>query len=253
MAFKDIFNMFRKQVQYVHSWQYGQPNWSSQNDEAYIREAYNKIVWVYSCVSMIASCCASVPWVLYRNQRGNKVEIDDHPILTLLNTRVSPYMPSKDFFDLWATYLALQGKFFAEYNNSAMPTQIYPMYPHYVKPIPDRKLFVSGFEYRMGGDTTIYKADSVLWSKFNDPLDLYQGLSPVRALARTIDTENESVDWNKSTLQNSAVPAGAISVVNPSPELTSKLREDWLSRYGGANNARVPLILNAEKANYVSF
>ena len=231
---------------------YGQPKWSTQNDEAYVREAYYKLVWVYACVSLISHCTASIPWCLYRKRGKNITEIDEHPLLNMLNKRVNPYFSSKDFFDMWSTYLALQGKFYAVFNN-IIPTQIDPLYPHLVKPIPDKFNFVSGFEYTIGGDTVNYDSAFILWSKFFDPLDMYNGLSPIRAQARTIDTENQAVDWNKTTLQNQAVPPGAITVVNPSPELQEKLRDEWLKRYGGPNNARVPLVLNAEKASYTNF
>lgn len=239
-------------VQYTMSTNYGQPIWATQNDEAYVREAYYKLVWVYACVSLISHCVASIPWCLYRRRGNNSMEIEEHPLLNMLNTKVNPNFSSKDFFDIWSTYLALQGKFYAVYNN-VIPTQIDPLYPHLVRPIPDRQNFVSGFEYRIGGDTFNYDADVVLWSKFFDPLDMYNGLSPIRAQARTIDTENQAVDWNKTTLQNQAVPPGAITVTNPSPELQEKLRAEWLKRYGGPNNARVPLVLNAEKATYTNF
>lgn len=232
---------------------YGQPKWSTQRDELFVREAYYKLVWVYSCVSLISNCTASVPWCLYRKRGSNTTELLEHPILDIVNNRVNPYVSSKDFFDMWATYLALQGKFYAKYNNSVLPTQIEPLYPHITYPVPDKSNFVSGFMYRIGGVEYNYKSDEVLWSKFLDPLDMYEGLSPVKAMSRTIDTENEAVNWNKTTLQNNAVPPGAIQVLNPGPDLAEKLREDWIKRYGGSNNARVPLVLDAEKVSYTNF
>lgn len=240
----------RKKFQYVQQYQVGQPVWSTQKDKDYILEAYNQVVWVYACVSLISSAVSSVPWTLYRKGRGGRlIEIDDHPILTMLNNRANPYMSSSEFFDMWATYLAIEGKFYAEYIGT-MPTQMFPVYPHCMKPIPSSQYFVEGFEYQNGATKVRYNPDQILWSKFTDPLDIYQGLSPIRAMARTIDTENEAVNWNKSTLQNNGVPAGVFSVVNPTPELQQQLKEEWLKRYAGSNNARLPLILNADKAQY---
>jgi HK97 family phage portal protein len=243
----------QKMVQHTYMSNYGKPHWSTQKDEQYITEAYNKLVWIYSCVALISNCVSSVPWCLYRRRGKTITEIEDHPILNILNKQANPYLTSKDFFDMWATYLALQGKFYAKFNNSALPTQLEPLYPHYTNPIPDKRIFVSGYSYRIGGTEFIYDADEMMWSKFFDPLDMYQGLSPIKSMARTVDTENEAVDWNKNNLQNNAVPPGAFQVVNPSPELQSKLRQEWLSRYAGKNNVRVPLVLNAEKATYTSF
>jgi HK97 family phage portal protein len=118
-----------------------------------------------------------------------------------------------------------------------------------MKPIPSKEEFVSGYKYD-NYSTIYYDKEEVLWSKFSDPLDIYEGLSPIRALSRTIDTENEAVNWNKSTLQNSGVPAGVFTVQNPSPELIDNLRDEWKRRYGGGSNARIPLVLNADRATY---
>lgn len=249
MAFWDRFRKKQK-YQYVSEGNYGQPYWTTQKDKQYITEAYNKIVWVYSCAIQISSATSSVPWILYRRGRGGRnIEIEQHPILTMLNNQANPFMSGRDFIDLWATYLAIEGKFYAEYLNPNMPTAMIPLYPHYMKPIPSKEDFVSGYQYDIY-KPIIYSREEILWSKFNDPLEIYDGLSPIRALSRTIDTENEAVNWNKSTLQNSGVPAGIFTIQNPSPELIDNLRDEWRKRYGGGNNARLPLVLNADRATY---
>lgn len=249
MAFWDRFRKKQK-YQYVSEGNYGQPYWTTQKDKQYITEAYNKVVWVYSCVMQISSATSSVPWLLYRKGRGGRlIEIEQHPILDMLNLKANSFMSGRDFIDLWSTYLAIEGKFYAEYLNPAMPTGMVPLYPHYMKPIPSKELFVSGYQYDIY-KPIYYNREEILWSKFNDPLEIYDGLSPIKALSRTIDTENEAVNWNKSTLQNSGVPAGIFTIQNPSPELIDNLRDEWRKRYGGGSNARLPLVLNADRATY---
>lgn len=245
--------IYKKSVQYTYMSGFGKPKWSTQKDIQFVKEAYNKIVWAYSCISLISSCTKKVDWCLYRNLNNKTYEITEHPILNLLNTKVNDYLTSKDFFEIWSTYLAVQGKFFAVYNSPVNPSKIEYIYPHNTYVIPNLQDFFSGIEYRISGKSKNYDKDIVLWSKFFDPLDAYEGFSPIKAMARTIDTENEAVDWNKSTLQNAGVPPGAIQVFNPSPDLQTKLDNEWQKRYAGANNARRPLILNSEKASYVNF
>lgn len=251
MAFWDRF-LRKQKYQYVSEGNYNKPYWTTQKDKQFITEAYNKIVWVYSCVTQISSATSSVPWLLYRKGlRGRMIEIESHPILEILNNKANSFMSGRDFIDLWTTYLAIQGKFYAEYINPNLPTQMIPLYPHYMKPIPNKKEFVSGYEYNL--DKAIYyNREEILWSKFNDPIEIYDGLSPIKSLMRTIDTENEAVNWNKATLQNAGVPAGIFTIQNPSPELMDNLRDEWRKRYGGGNNARLPLVLNADRAEYQS-
>lgn len=254
MKFLDKFRkrLEEKAVQYISSYHYGMPKWSTQKDEEYITEAFNKIIWVYACVDKIATCVSSVPFTLYRMRNGNKIEIEQHPILDLVNCKASPYQTSTDFFEMWATYLAIQGKFYAVMNNTNIPTQLEYLYPHKVKVIPNKQDIVQGFEYDINGETTRYKAEEILWDKFNDPLSFYEGLSPIRAMARTIDTENSTINWNKNSMDNNAVPAGIIQVTNPSPELQQRLKSEWIKRYSGSGNAKVPLVLDSEKASYQS-
>jgi HK97 family phage portal protein len=248
MGFLDFFK--KQKYYYTSEGSYDRPYWTTEKDKQFITEAYNQIVWVYACVAQISSSVSSVPWILHRTTpRGKIIEVTEHPILNIMNHKANDFMSSRDFFDLWATYLAVQGKFYAEYVNPNMPTQLIPLYPHYMKPIPNKERYVSGYEYNINKPIR-YEANEILWSKFNNPMDLYEGMSPIKALSRTIDTENEAVNWNKSTLQNSGVPAGMFSIQNPSPELIDNLKDEWKKRYAGGMNARLPLVLNADKASY---
>jgi len=260
LVFDKFFNIFMKMlppkaVRYLVNFSYGQPKWSINSDEKFIREAYEQIVWVYSCVSMIANSVANVDWLLYRKIGNGKdiEEVDNHAILDMINTKVNDNMASRDFFDLWATYLALNGKFFAVFDSPINPSTIEPLIPYYTKVIPDEKEFISGVEYRIGGTKVDYSKNLLLWSRFYDPLDLYEGLSPIKAMARTLDTENSAIDWNKNSLDNSGIPPGALSVMSPTPDQIEGIKSRWIESYSGKNNVRVPIILDSEKASYTNF
>jgi HK97 family phage portal protein len=254
MIFDKFVNLFKtKAIRYLFNTSYGTPKWSITSDEKYIREAFEKIVWVYSCVTMISSAVANVEWCLYNKVNGEVEEIESHRILDLLNNQVNPNMSSRDFFDLWATYLALNGKFFAVFDSPINPTIIEPLITYFVKPIPNLEDFISGVNYDVNGISTDYSKNLVLWSKFNDPLDLYEGLSPIKALARVLDTENSAIDWNKTSLDNSGVPPGALVVESPTEQQIKGIREKWKENYAGKQNVRMPLILDSEKAKYIPF
>ena len=254
-VFEFIKSLFYKRaVRYLVSGNYGVAKWSPVNDYVLIRDSFEKIVWVYSCVSLIATSVANVPWLLYKkNPDGSLLEIEDHQILNLLNKKANDNLSSRDFFELWATYLALNGKFFAKFNSPLNPDTIEPLIPYYTKPIPSKEDFISGLEYRIGSELQEYSKNLVLWSRFIDPLDFYEGLSPIKAQARILDTENSAIDWNKKTLDNSGVPPGALMVDSPTPDQIEGIRAKWKENYMGANNNRMPLIIDSEKANYIPF
>ncbi len=76
-------------------------------------DAYRGNVIAYRCVSLIARSAASVPWLLYRRQRGGgRVEVTDHPLLTLLR-RPNPACSGAVLREGLASYLVLTGNAFA--------------------------------------------------------------------------------------------------------------------------------------------
>lgn len=242
-----------KSVQYLYNTSYGIPKWSLRNDEQYIREGQQKLLWVYACVSMISSAVSNTRWCLYNKSNGDSDEIETHPILDLVNKQVNANMTSRDFFDLWATYLALNGKFFAVYDSPINPSSIEVLLPFFCKPIPELDNFISSINYNISGNETNYSRNLILWSKFNDPLDLYEGLSPIKSMARAIDTENSAIDWNKNSLDNGGVPPGLLSMLNPTEQQILAAKEKWKENYAGKQNVRLPIILDSDKANYQSF
>jgi HK97 family phage portal protein len=252
--FKFLKNLLRKSS-YAQPIERGSTKWSIQDDYSYITEAYEKLVWCYACIGAIAGAVSSLNWLLYDRSGKKMKEIENHPILDLVNGRVNPDFTSADFFDLWATSLAAQGKFFARYSNFIKydkNLEIYPMYTHLTAPIVgEGKNTLNGFQYDLDGLN--YAPNIILWDRFIDPINFYDGLSPVRAAARTMDTENQSVDWNKNMFDNLAVPPGGISLMNASTELIKEAKARWKTDVAGPKNARMPLIFDSEKLEYISF
>lgn len=229
------------------------PQWRCQKDEDYIEEAFQKIVWCYACVDKIASAVSGVKWCLYKRQTsGNIKEITLHPILDLINIKTSNEFSSREFFNLWATYLALNGKAFVVYDNAFKPREMKLTYAHLTEVFADFDGLIK-IEHRNPTGYQTFAANQIIFSRFVDPLNFYAGLSPIKAMARTIDTENAGIDWNKSTLDNAGIPPGAIMLSNPSQKTIDHVKQRWLKNYAGKNNARIPLILDSEKANYINF
>lgn len=250
--FDKIRKFFSKKSFYTEEYRAGAPVWSIQNDESYVEEAFEKIVWCYSCVIAIASAVGSIPWRLYKRQGADLKEIKSHYLLDMFNGDINADFTAAEFFELWAVCLATQGKFFAFKDNPVLPSELRPMYAHKVKPIPGAgQNTLSGFDYELNNLT--YSPNLILWDRFIDPLDFYQGLSPIRAGARTMDTENQSVDWNKNVFDNIGIPPGAISLYNVSPAQIEEAKKRWLSDYSGPKKARMPLIFDSEKINYINF
>lgn len=253
--FDFVKKIFSRKSYYAGTYEAGATKWSIQDDHAYVNEAYEKVVWCYSCIAAIASAVSSLNWLLYDSSGKKLKEITKHPILDLLNNRVNPDFTSQQFFDLWATSLATQGKFFARYSNALKydaKLELYPMYTHLTAPIVGAgESTLNGFSYRLDNNT--YAPDFILWDRFIDPLNFYDGLSPIRAAARIIDTENQAIDWNKNMFDNMAVPPGALGLQNATPTTIKEAKKRWRSDVAGVQNSRMPLILDTERLSYIHF
>jgi len=124
-AIKDFRQFLSFKSMYAEQWQKGQTYWSVQNDKEYIKQGFNQIVWVYACAAKIASSVSCIPWKLYKkNSKGEPEEIKVHPLLDLFNYRVSEFYTSSDFFEMWAMYLALNGKFYALMDMPVRPSEL---------------------------------------------------------------------------------------------------------------------------------
>ncbi len=89
----------------------------------------------------------------------------------------------------------------------------------------------------------------VLQLKLYSPTDDYYGFSPLEAAAVAIDMHNAASAWNKSLLDNSARPSGALVYTNKdasdrlSDEQFDRLKAELSTTYSGAQAAGRPLLL----------
>ena len=75
----------------------GTSSWPERNYENFAKEAYLKNVVAYRCITEIAQSVSSVSWCVYKsNKEGDRVELDNHPLLKILR-RANPDESFQDF------------------------------------------------------------------------------------------------------------------------------------------------------------
>src|SRR6478736_4307097 len=90
----------------------GQPIWTPDNYEIFIRESYYCCAVAYRCVKLIAGSAASVPWLL---TDGKKEVPEDHPLYELLD-RPNPSVGGHQLMEAYYAYLMLAGNSYLEQN-----------------------------------------------------------------------------------------------------------------------------------------
>ena len=62
----------------------GQPVWSPRRYDSFAREGYVENIVVNRAVSEVTRSAASVPWQLFQRRGGDREELSEHPLLSLL-------------------------------------------------------------------------------------------------------------------------------------------------------------------------
>ena len=216
----DFFSLARRNApqeakQYVPpliSYQFAaMPAWSTRNFASLVRSGYLRNPVVYRCVRLISEAVAAAPWII---EGGSKAD-GDHPALRLL-AKPNVRQTGAAFLEALVGYHLLAGTVFVELVSlDAQPRELHILRPDRVKLLHDKHGWLQGYTYQVGA-TTIEKsipadapAPLVEMKQFH-PLEDHAGFSPLEAAQTSTDMHNQSAHWNKSLLDNSARPSGAL-------------------------------------------
>lgn len=236
----------------------GQPIWMPREYSKFAQEAYSRNVIAHRSIALIAKAAASVPWLLYQTDKGRKVEISSHPLLTLLQ-KPNPCCAGAEFFESVLTYRMISGNAYIRMiaAEDGVPRELYVLRPDRVMVLAGENGMVAGYRYKVGEQQEDFPVNrlngqsAVLHLKYFHPLNDWYGLSPIEAAAYSIDQHNQAAAWNQSMLQNGARPSGALVVKTAGDGTGGHLSEEQYVRikaqidegYSGAANAGRPLLL----------
>ena len=180
--------------------------------EDYAKEGYQENAIAYRCVNEIANGASAIPFKVF----SNDVELDNHPLIDLLN-RPNPLMAGVEYFQCLYSHLLLGGNAYAlvaEINNK--PSELHILRPDRMRIVASKTAIPTAYEYFIGGkvidryDIEPETGKSVIKHfKFFSPTDDYYGLSPMMPASVNIDQHNASAKHNFNLLNN-----GALSLIH---------------------------------------
>lgn len=226
--------------------------------KTYATEGYQQNAIVYKCVNEIANGAASIPFKVFQGD----MELETHPIISLLN-RPNPTEAGIEYFQSLYSYLLLSGNSYAlasSVNN--VPSELYMLRPDRMKVVASDTAVPKSYDYYLNGQKVhSYPADPISGQseikhfKMWNPLDDYQGLSPLMAAAIDLDQHNMIAKHNVGLLMNGARPSGAI-VFKPRDENGNSLMlsdtqrkqvsDDLGRHFSGTKNAGRPMLLEGD-------
>lgn len=227
--------------------------WTPRNYETLAKEGYGSSAIVYTCINAIAKAISGLERVVQQRRGGRWRELDEHASLDLL-ARPNPMQGGGKFFEALVGYLMISGNAYIERVGpgsgagrfARAPRELYALRPDRMTVVPgDQSTLVSRYEYRAGGAVVEMPAPLVLHHKLFGPVDDWYGLSPLQVLARTVDADNQALNWNYSLLKKGARPSGAlVTAKSLRDDQFARLRAEIESDFTGAERAGFPMLLD---------
>lgn len=227
----------------------GQPRWTPRDYAALTREGFMKNPIVYRCVRMIAEAGSSVPLLAYEDN----VELDAHPLLSILKRPGHP-TGGTDLLEALYGHLLVAGNAYLEavVLNEEL-RELYALRPDRMKVVPGDSGWPDAYEYTASGRKHRFqqlgeRLTPILHLTLFHPLDDHYGMAPLEAAQTALDVHNETANWNKALLDNSARPSGALVYQNAdggqlSQDQFDRLKAELETSYQGRDNAGRPLLL----------
>lgn len=245
-------------IPFVPPWQTGRPMFSDWDDRKAIEQGLKSSAYLYRGITMIAKAASSVPWKAFMNPRGTgsqRQPIPGHQLEQILSQPmkglpIRPKLDGGDLFESIVGYLMLAGKsgiYLGDLKRNGQFGYMRPMMPYRMNPVLHAQRGIDYWKYWVDGIWYDVPVEAVWYTRFIDPNSEWDGLSPVKAIAKLVDTDVESVIHNYWTMKNSAVASGALISKNPmTPQAREANRREWQQSYGGKNRGKTPVLDGGE-------
>lgn len=243
-----LLDIFRKQADVKRPRFWGGGLWSSppEKDVRGLLQAYGNIYSLFGVALRIATACSEARWRLYKgNDRSERNQIAEHPILTLLDF-ANEFQTGQEIVELMQLHLDIAGKayWYLPPNQLGVPGEVWVMPPHQMKIVPSEKEFIKGYIYSCGGEQIPLDKKRVIRFAMPDPLNPYGSIGYAQAAAVELDSEDYAGQWNRNFFYNSARPDGALIYPEAlTDEQFERLSQQWQQKYGGLTRAHKVAIL----------
>ncbi|MEX6505628.1 phage portal protein [Jiella sp. M17.18] len=224
--------------------------WSERSYQALARSGFLQNPVVYRSVRLIAETAAAIPILLYDGAQ----EIERHPLLDLLR-RPNASTDGAGLIETLCGHLLLSGNAYLEAGLlDGQVRALHALRPDRIRVVEGADGWPQAYEYRVGSSVRRIGAEgegerpgAILQVKLFHPLADVSGYPPLGAAQAALDLHNAASHWNRSLLENSARPSGALVYKpaggNLAPEQFDRLKAELESGYVGAARAGRPMLL----------
>lgn len=205
--------------------------------------------WSYAAVNAIASEVANIQLRLYQIKGKDHEEVDDHPILDLLQG-VNETTTGVELKYITFCHLELTGNFFwlldGVKNENDEPTAIFPLNPGRVRVKVDKSTFpyrISHYEFTIDGKVFTFQPWQILQGKYPDPNDPFMGIGVPQTIPAWIDSDNYAMEYNRKFFINGANIGMYLTTESNVEGQLDRIKQGVNNKYAGTENAhKIPVL-----------
>lgn len=232
----------------IPRWMDNKPKWTDWTVRHAFDDGFTASHVVYAGIQKIAKAMSSVPWVAMQKSAGvwNVIEDDNHRLNKLMNYP-SPRVTRRAQLERTVQHLYLGGNgIWSKLYAGGELIHLFSVTPDVLTPVPVRdSRLLAGYEFRNADETFMLDADETVHFKFENPMDPFWGMSPLKAGAKVIDMEVEALDFNKISMENRGIVSGILSFDTVLGEDAYKAARDRVNKgIKGKENSQKILILD---------
>jgi HK97 family phage portal protein len=213
--------------------------------------------WSYAAVNAIASEVANIQFRLYQIKGDDQEELDDHPLLTLLDG-VNEHMTGIELKYVTMAHLELAGNAYwlldGVKNDTDQPRAIYVLNPGRVRVKLNKTTFpskISHYEFTIDGKRYDFEPYQILHIKYPDPNDEFVGIGVTQTIPVWIDADNYAMEYNRKFFINGAQVGMYIQTDTNVEANIDRIRKGFGNRHEGVENAhKVPVLPKGAKLEH---
>ncbi|HEX3861285.1 MAG TPA: phage portal protein [Stellaceae bacterium] len=205
--------------------------------------------WTYAAVNAISSEVANIEFRLFRVTGNEHEELDDHPLLTLLDG-VNEQMTGIELKYISLAHLELTGNAYwfldGVKSETGEPTAIHPLNPGRMRVKLDKSAFpykISHYEYTFDGNVYTFQPYQIVHIKYPDPNDPFVGIGVPQTIPSWIDSDNYAMEYNRKFFINGANIGLFLQTETNVEGNIDRIRKGFANRHEGVENAhKVPVL-----------
>jgi HK97 family phage portal protein len=222
--------------------------------EAFAKEGYTQNEIVYATIRYKTDAMAQVPLMAFTGDKFSPELADENHALSLYSDMPNMFQSMIEFLQLLVTYLDLSGNayiFIKELSPDKVETFLLRPDRVFLVPKTDGDIM---YLYIPQGHTletsTPILPEQLIHIKYPNPFDDFEGygfgVSPLSAVARTIDVDNLMTEFEGRFFKGQGVmPGGTIEFPNAvDDDDLIKIRDQFVSNYGGEVQWGKPILLD---------